>query len=204
MSASSRSREKGEKKDGGTGESAGAGGTGASGAGAGAKGKRGHARNPALRSAARLGAVQALYQMDMAGTDLNRLVVEFAEHRLGASIGDGGEGAGRYHKADLEFFEHIVRGVVAGQLRLDPEINALLADGWNLGCIDSILRAILRCAAWELHERHDVPARVVINEYIDIARAFFEGAEPKVVNGVLDRLARRRRKDEMKRAGAGS
>ncbi|MCF6198041.1 MAG: transcription antitermination factor NusB [Hyphomicrobiaceae bacterium] len=149
-------------------------------------------KDPAPRSAARLGAVQALYQMDMAGTDLAEVVQEFEEHRLGVELeGD------TYKQADTQFFEAIIEGVVRVQRDIDPMLDERLAAGWRLTRIDSILRAILRAAAFELQERHDVPVRVVLNEYIDIARAFFEGDEPKVVNGVLDKLAKHLRPKEL-------
>jgi len=147
-------------------------------------------RDPALRSAARLGAVQALYQMDMAGTDLTEVVREFEQHRLGQEV----EGV-LYKEADEAFFEALIEGVVRVQRTIDPLLDERLAKGWRLVRIDSILRAILRSAAFELQERHDVPVRVIINEYIDIARAFFEKDEPKVVNGVLDGLAKALRPD---------
>ncbi len=155
-------------------------------------GSSGGRKDAAPRSVARLGAVQALYQMDMAGTDLNDVVKEFSEHRLGGEL----EGE-HYREADGVFFEEIIKGVVRNQRLIDPQLDERLASGWRLTRIDSILRAILRSAAFELQERHDVPVRVVINEYIDIARAFFEGDEPRVVNGVLDGLARQLRPDEL-------
>ena len=141
--------------------------------------------HPAMeRSAARLAAVQALYQMDLAETDLNAVVSEFAKHRLGQTV-DGDE----YEAADEVFFRDLVTGVVQQQRALDPMLDERLAEGWRLGRLDSILRAILRAAAFELAERPDIPAKAIINEYIDVAHAFFEGDEPKVVNGILDRLA---------------
>lgn len=144
------------------------------------------------RSAARLAAVQALYQMDMTGIDVNVVIAEFAEHRLGREI-EGAEAA----PPDDTFFRDIVGGVVRAQRMIDPPLNACLATGWRLARIDSILRAILRSAAYELIERSDIPAKVVIAEYIDVAHAFFEGDEPKVVNGILDRLARQVRGREL-------
>jgi len=166
---------------------------------AGSKNKGRGKKDPAPRSAARLGAVQALYQMDMAGTDLDEVVLEFSEHRLGVELeGD------HYKEADTEFFEDIIRGVVKHQREIDPLLDERLAVGWRLTRIDSILRAIMRSAAFELQERHDVPARVVLNEYIDIARAFFEQDEPKVVNGVLDSLARHLRSKELNSAKKAS
>jgi transcription antitermination protein NusB len=147
-----------------------------------------------LRSAARLAAVQALYQMDMTGIDLNDVIAEFEAHRLGQEV----EGE-QYRAAEAEFFRDIVEGVVREQRRLDPMIDQQLAEGWRLARVDSILRAILRAAAFELSDRDDVPARVVITEYVDIAHAFFGGDEPKVVNGVLDHLAHRARPEELTR-----
>ena len=145
----------------------------------------GHARERATaRSVARLAAVQALYQMDIAGTDLADIL---AEHTSGTHM--RGQGA-EFAEADWDHFRDIVNGVVAAQTDLDPEINAALAEDWSLTRIDSTLRAILRAGAYELSARPDVPFKTVINEYIDLAHAFFDEAEPGVVNGVLDRLAR--------------
>lgn len=148
----------------------------------------------ALRSAARLAAVQALYQMDMTGIDLTDVVAEFEAHRLGQAI-DGEQ----YCAAEVDFFRDLVEGVVREQRRLDPMIDKQLAEGWRLARVDSILRAILRAAAFELIERNDVPARVVISEYVDIAHAFFGEDEPKVVNGVLSQLAHKVRPEELTR-----
>lgn len=158
----------------------------------------GRSARTAPRSAARLAAVQALYQMDMAGTDVNDVMVQFARHRLGQEIeGD------RYVEADEAFFRDVVSGVVREQRRIDPLLDAQLAQGWRLARIDSILRAILRSAAYEILARSDIPARVVINEYVDVAHAFFEGEEAKVVNGVLDQIARRLRAEEFGSPGHG-
>lgn len=137
------------------------------------------------RSAARLGAVQALYQMDIASTPLDDAVAEFVEHRL-----EHGDEGGEMTHADAAHFEDIVRGVVREQRELDRQVNGALAKGWSLARIDSTLRAILRCGTYELRRCKDVPLKVIINEYVDIAHAFFEGDEPGVVNAVLDRLAR--------------
>ena len=137
------------------------------------------------RSAARLGAVQALYQMDLAQTDLTDILAEFPSHRLGGEL-DGDQ----YEDADVAFFRDIVTGVVRSQRELDPEIDRVLAKGWTLSRLDSTLRAILRAGAYELKSRMDVPYRVVINEYMDVAKAFFEDDEPKFVNGALDHLAK--------------
>ena len=137
----------------------------------------------ASRSAARIAAVQALYQMDMTGIDLTDVIAEFEAYRLGKQIEDC-----QYADAEAAFFRDLIEGVVREQLDIDPLIDQQLAEGWRLTRVDSILRAILRAGVYELMFRDDVPARVVITEYVDIAHAFFAGDEPKVVNGVLDRL----------------
>jgi N utilization substance protein B len=152
----------------------------------------------ASRSAARLAAVQALYQMDMTSIDLNDVVAEFEAHRLGQEVeGD------QYCQAEADFFRSLVEGVVHEQRQLDPLIDQKLAEGWRLSRVDSILRAILRSGAFELFMRGDVPARVVISEYVDIAHAFFGEDEPKVVNGILDRLSREARPDEFAKPEVG-
>ena len=153
-------------------------------------------RRSASLSAARLAAVQALYQMDVAGTDAADVVAEFRDHRMAEAQDSGG-----CRDADADFFADLVTGVVRAQRRVDPLLNARLAEGWRLARIDSILRAILRSAAYELLERPDVPVKVTINEYVDVAHAFFEGEEPGVVNGILDRLARDLRPDELSGRG---
>ena len=150
----------------------------------------------ASRTAARLAAVQALYQMDMAGTDANLVVREFLEYRLAEVAESVGS-----EETDEDYFRDIVLGVVREQSVVDPVLDAHLAQGWRLSRIDSILRAILRSAAFELVLCVDVPAKVIINEYVDIAHAFFETDEPKVVNGILDRLAKDRRTSEFKQEG---
>lgn len=147
-------------------------------------------RNP--RSAARVAAVQGLYQMDMAQTDLNAVIDEFQTLRfLQAEPGDPIAGA------DPVFFAELLRGVVRRQRDIDPLVDQQLAAGWRLARVDSILRAILRSGVYELLERPDVPARVVLNEYIDIAHDFFSEDQPRVVNGVLDKIARSLRAAEL-------
>jgi N utilization substance protein B len=148
------------------------------------------------RSAARLAAVQALYQMDMTGIDLNEVVAEFETHRLGKEV----EGC-QFREAEAEFFRDLVEGVVREQRQIDPLINKQLAEGWKLSRVDSILRAILRAGAYELLARSDVPARVTISEYVDIAHAFFAEDEPKVVNGILDKLGHKARPQEFAAEG---
>jgi N utilization substance protein B len=143
------------------------------------------------RTASRMAAVQALYQMDIAGTDLNEVIHDFVAVRFPA-VEEGETLSG----ADPVYFAEILRGVVRRQRDIDPMIDDQLAIGWRLVRVDSILRAILRGGVYELIERRDVPARVAINEYINVAHAFFDEEEPKVVNGVLDKLARALRPTE--------
>jgi N utilization substance protein B len=143
------------------------------------------------RGAARLAAVQALYQMDLGGATLPDVIAEFETHRLGKEI-DGDQ----YRDADAAFFRDIVAGVVGDQRELDPAIDAALMAGWPLARIDATLRAILRSGAFELAHRSDVPGRVVISEYVDVANAFYEGEVPAMVNAVLDALARKLRAGE--------
>ncbi len=141
------------------------------------------------RSAARLGAVQALYQLDLdPDADADTVVAEFEAHRLGKEI----EGA-LYAKADRTLFADIVRGVAARRDEIDGLLKGALVEGWPLDRLESVLRAILRAGTYELLARPDIPTAVIINEYVDVAHAFFDGAEPGFANGVLDRLAREMR-----------
>lgn len=144
------------------------------------------------RSAARLAAVQALYQMDLAQTDLTDVISEFSVHRM-QELAD----TQTQPRFDNAFFTSLLRGVVKKQLDIDPEVNKRLATGWNLSRIDSILRAILRAGAYEIMFRLDVPAKVIINEYLNIAHAFLDEKETSVVNGVLDTLAKTGRPKEV-------
>lgn len=150
------------------------------------------------RGAARLGAVQALYQMDVGGAPLPAVIGEFEAHRLGAEL----EGM-QLRPADVDFFRALVSGVVEDQRRIDPIIDAALPPTWPLTRIDLTLRAILRCGVFELVSRRDVPARVAIAEYVDIAKAFFAADEPGLVNGVLDHVARNMRPGEVAKAATG-
>ena len=144
------------------------------------------------RGVARLAAVQALYQLDISGDNVKDVMADFRANRLGSEI-DGDQ----YRDADADWFNMIVAGVVAEQLKLDPHIHDVLTDDWPLSRVDSTLRAVLRAGAFELLDRKDVPGPVVINEYVDIARAFFDDdEEPKLVNAVLDRLAHKWRKKD--------
>lgn len=137
------------------------------------------------RGAARLAAVQALYQMDVGRQTLEETLAQFNTYRLGREI----EGE-QYLPADADFFGQIVRGVTKFQLEIDPMVDNALAEGWPMARIDATLRAILRAGAFELVRRQDIPPAVVISEYVDIARAFFEDEVPGLVNGVLDAIAK--------------
>ena len=145
------------------------------------------------RGAARLAAVQALYQMDVGGTGVLEIVAEYEAHRLGHEV-DGET----YLKADASWFRSIVAGVVRDQRTLDPLIGTALQDDWALSRQDSTVRAILRAGTFELVERKDVPVAVIVTEYVEIAKAFFADDEPKLVNAVLDRIARTIRTDVKK------
>jgi N utilization substance protein B len=143
------------------------------------------------RSAARLAAVQALYQMELTGHGAEETVFEFTEHRFGQEPETGMAGG-----IDTEFFGLLVNGVPEHQAEIDAGVSECLSADWRLSRIDSILRAILRAAAFELIAARDVPAKVVIDEYVDVAHAFFSGNEPSFVNAALDKLARRKRAPE--------
>ncbi len=143
------------------------------------------------RGAARLAAVQALYQMDIAGSGINDIFAEFESHWLGGEV----EGE-KYLPAEAAFFRDVVSGVVRDQKKLDPLIDEALSKGWPLKRIEAILRAVLRAGAYELEHRKDVPGRVVISEYVDVANAFVDREETGMVNAVLDVLARKFRAGE--------
>lgn len=146
------------------------------------------------RSTARLEAVQALYQMDLAQTDLADVIEEFKSHRLE----DTEDGAGEeIEEANPQHFAKVLKGVVRRQREIDPMVDQQLAEGWHLVRIDSIVRAILRAGTFELLDLADIPARVVISEYVEVAKAFFEGDEPRLVNGVLDQIARKLRPGQL-------
>ena len=141
------------------------------------------------RSAARLAAVQALYQQEMEGTPLPRLLHEFHQHRLGATIEDE-----TYHEAERDFFDDIVTGTDGRRADIDAMIAGRLAEGWTLERLDRPMRAILRAGAYELIARADVPVASVISEYVDVAHAFYDKRESGFVNGLLDALAKEARK----------
>jgi N utilization substance protein B len=137
------------------------------------------------RTVARLAAVQALYQMELAGAGVDAVVREFVDHRF-----DGDLEGETLAEADEAFFSELVHGVVGAQAAIDSAITHRLATGWRLERIDATLRAILRAGGWELMRRPDVPVEVAIDEYVEITKSFFEGPEPGFVNGALDGIAR--------------
>lgn len=141
------------------------------------------------RSAARLAAVQALYQQEMEGTPIAPLLHEFHQHRLGATI-DGID----YAEAEVDFFDDLVKGADARRAELDTLIADRLAQGWSLARLDKPMKAILRAGAYELAARADVPAATVISEYVDVAKAFYDARESGFVNGLLDGIAKEVRK----------
>ena len=137
------------------------------------------------RSAARLAAVQALYQWQMERTALTRLLDEVYQHRLGKEIEDA-----HYADAEVDFFDDVVSGVVARQAEIDEALTARLAEGWTLLRLDKTMLQILRCGAYELLARADIPVGTAISEYVDVAHAFFVERGAKFVNGVLDAVAK--------------
>ena len=138
------------------------------------------------RSAARLAAVQALYQHQMEGTGTARLLDEFHQHRLGMSVDEVEELA----DAEVDFFDDIVSGTIARRDEIDDHLVAKLAEGWTLARLDKTMLQILRCGTYELLARADVPVPAAISEWVDVAKAFFDDREAKFVNGVLDAVAK--------------
>ncbi|MBY8822026.1 transcription antitermination factor NusB [Sphingomonas colocasiae] len=137
------------------------------------------------RSAARLAAVQALYQMEMEGTPLRVLLHEFHQHRLGATIEEV-----EYADAEIDFFDDVVAGVDARRAEIDAIVAGKLASGWSLERLDKPMRQILRAGTYELLARADVPTGSVISEYLDVAHAFYDKREAGFVNGLLDAVAK--------------
>jgi N utilization substance protein B len=144
------------------------------------------------RSTARLAAVQALYQIEITGAEVEQVVAEFSGHRLGEAV-DGVD----LVKPDRALFADLLRGVVHHRRDLDDMIAAVLVEDWTVERLETLLACILRAGAHELADRPDVPARVVISEYVDLADAFYGDKETGLINGVLDRLARELRPDEL-------
>jgi N utilization substance protein B len=141
------------------------------------------------RSAARLAAVQALYQHEMEATPVTRLIHEFHQHRIGAIIEDA-----EYADADLPFFDDIVKGALARLPEIDAAITARLASGWSMERLDRTMKAILRAGTYELIARSDVPVGAVVSEYVDVAKAFFDAREAGFANGLLDAIGKEARK----------
>lgn len=154
--------------------------------------KRREAGRPAnQRGAARLAAVQALYQMDVGRQSLEDTLAQFSAHHLGREIeGD------QYLPADADFFRQIVSGVIRNQLDIDPTVDNALQKGWPMARIDATLRAILRAATFELLRRKDIPSGVIITEYVDVTKAFYEDDASGLVNGVLDAIAKSVSRDQ--------
>ena len=156
---------------------------------------------PAERKAARLAAVQALYEMEIGGKGLEDAFAEFETFWIGREV-DGV----KFQPAETEFFRNVLAGVVREQRVIDSKIDAALTEGWPLTRIEAVLRAIMRAGVYELIYRKDVPPRVAITEYVDVAHSFYEDDEPGLVNAVLDAVAREVRPDELgdsRRRGKG-
>lgn len=142
------------------------------------------------RSAARLAAVQALYQQHMEGTAMARLLDEFHQHRLGRTIDDDDFDDAEYVHAEVPFFDDVVRGVAARRDEIDALLAGKLAAGWSITRLDKTMLQVLRAGTYELLARKDVPAAVTINEYVEVAKAFFDDGQAKFVNGILDAVAK--------------
>jgi N utilization substance protein B len=141
------------------------------------------------RAAARLAAVQALYQHDLEGTPLASLLDQFHLHRLGGEIDDEVDDS-QYHGAEVQFFDDVVKGALARRDEIDALLSEKLAEGWKLERLDKTMLQILRAGAYELMARPDVSTGTAISEYVDVAHAFFDPRETKFVNGVLDAVAK--------------
>lgn len=143
------------------------------------------------RAASRLYAVQALYQMEITGKGMNEILAEFEAHWMGREIeGD------QYHEAETAFFQNIITGVLERQVEIDRQTDRALQEGWPFRRVEALMRAVFRAAVYELIKRTDVPARVVVKEYVDVAAAFLPRDEVGMINAVLDRLARENRAAE--------
>lgn len=145
-----------------------------------------HTARSKARSAARLAAVQALYQHQMEGTAVTKLLDEFHQHRLGREVDDEDHEGEIFADAEVEFFDDLVRGVAARREEIDATLTDKLAEGWTLARLDKTMLQILRAGTYELMARADVPKASAINEYVDVAKAFFDDREAKFVNGILD------------------
>ncbi|MGI9515230.1 MAG: transcription antitermination factor NusB [Anderseniella sp.] len=154
--------------------------------------KQSRPRTSVARSASRLGAVQALYQMDIGGSELSDVLADYGSGRIGVQFDDGQCG-----EADYGFLKAIVEGVVDDQALIDKKVNECLGEGWTLARLEATSRAILRAGGFELMFRDDVPPKVTISEYVEVAKAFFSGSEPGFINASLDAMARKRRAEEL-------
>jgi N utilization substance protein B len=157
-----------------------------------ARGKASIGGRARQRRAARIAAVQALYQIEIAGTDSNEVMLEFLEHRLDEDM----EGGFKLGKIDRELFADLIKEVGPKISDLDDMVNAVIAEDWSVDRLDTLLLIILRAGVFELAYRQDVPAKAVVNEYVDIAHGFFVGKEPNMANGMLNQIARSLRPDE--------
>ncbi|HSO43151.1 MAG TPA: transcription antitermination factor NusB [Rhodospirillales bacterium] len=151
------------------------------------------------RSAARLAAVQAIYEMDLAGTTPNVVIDEFLRGRWKAGVGEA-----ELAELDPAHFAEVIREVAARREALDVAVEGALAEKLKVDRLEILLRAILRAGGYELSSRPDIPAKVIINEYLDVAHAFFSGKEPALVNAVLDRMAASMGRDEKTTASGGT
>ena len=149
-----------------------------------------HPARSQARSAARLAAVQALYQQHMEGTALAKLLDEFHQHRLGRTIDEDAFDEAEYAEAEVPFFDDVVRGVDARRDEIDAVVAGKLASGWTLARLDKAMLQVLRAGTYELLARADVPAAVTINEYVEVAKAFFDDGQARFVNGILDAVAK--------------
>jgi N utilization substance protein B len=147
-------------------------------------------RPPRTRTASRVAAVQALFQSDQTGDNAETVIDQFVRHRLGSLPGADGFEDGRVPDAEVPLFARIVRAAVRQQETVDRMVIESLPPDWPMARIDPVLRALLRAGGTELAMADGPPAKVVINEYLDVARGFFTGAEPGMANAVLDRMAR--------------
>jgi len=153
---------------------------------------------PPPQSAARLAAIQALYQLAMTGEPVDIVAEEFLRYRIRGGVTlDEGEGEGI--KPKEEFFSELFRGTCRRKQEIDEAISSVLSENWTLDRLELVLRCVLEVGTYEMLARKSVPAKIVINEYVDLAHAFYAGAEPGMVNGILDRLAKRIRAAEFGR-----
>ncbi len=148
------------------------------------------------RNSARLAAVQALYEIEATNASVDPVLTEFLNQRWQDSVTDDDDQPVRIANFDQTLLKEIVEGVSAERASLDQHISGALSDQWTIERLEMLVRAILRAGTYELTSRLEIPARVIISEYIDVARAFFSAKEPALINGVLDKLAKQFRHDE--------